>query len=824
MNKRTSEVVRRLTLGIVASIAILNTISPVVGQTSVVPQSLSEPWPTKRYIGNKTALPNSPLIQKIYYTAPSDLPIVQVTTPATNTAEGNIFFSTFLAAGMPYLMIVDNEGEPIYYQRFDNTNIVLADFKKQFNGNLTYFEGFGSYHGANGRYIELDNTYQKTRTWVAGDAASADIHDLQLLANGNALVTYYKRYPLDLSSIGGYTTTDFYDSLVHEVRPNGLLAWEWSTAAHIPISDTYIPITPTVTRLDFAHINAIEVDHDNNLLVSNRHLSEISKVNRQTGEIIWRLGGKENQFTFTNDGGFSFQHDIRRLPNGNITLFDNGNLLVPPISRAVEYEIDETNKVITKVWEYRQTPDIFQSFMGNAQRLSNGNTFIGWGGPRALISEIGADGTKKLELEINTSTYGYLYRAFRFPWEGNPTTTPTLVLTNSALYMSWNGATGIQSWDVDYSRYPDQFTQTTNITRTGFESSISLANLAADACYFRVKPQRSNNITRYSDVIALNGPSCGPQLQISRVPADQLVLSGANAAFTVTLSNIGAVALQNINVQGAGESGNVNECDLQLTHLDAGRTMAYRCTVPGLTQSGLFTLTANGSSLGNNPQVVTATAGNAITVYDAAPTLSLSNDTLNASWPLVNDVSGWVLEYSRVPNVFTQSITVSAGLTQTLIPLADVPPDACFFRAQAQHNNTGSPYSNIAIRSDGSCGAGLQLTRTPKQQVTLRYGAAAYTVTLTNSGALPLQNIATSGSLPGCNLSLKRLDAGEAITYQCAVNRITDSITHTLTAEAEIDASAFSRDTSQSSIGTISVSDLAQIQTILYFYPIVFSR
>lgn len=41
--------------------------------------------------------------------------------------------------------------------------------------------------------------------------------------------------------------------------------------------------------------------------------------------MIWILGGRRNQFVFTNDLRFSRQHDIRRLANGNITLFDNGN-------------------------------------------------------------------------------------------------------------------------------------------------------------------------------------------------------------------------------------------------------------------------------------------------------------------------------------------------------------------------------------------------------------------------------------------------------------------------------------------------------------------
>src|SRR5690606_33427409 len=109
--------------------------------------------------------------------------------------------------------------------------------------------------------------------------------------------------------------------------------------------------------IDYAHGNAVELDSDGNILISSRHMNEITKIDRTTGEIIWRWGGKNNEFTFVNDTlAFSFQHDIRRLPNGNVTLFDNGNHHKPPRSRAVEYELDEVNKTATVVWQYPEEP------------------------------------------------------------------------------------------------------------------------------------------------------------------------------------------------------------------------------------------------------------------------------------------------------------------------------------------------------------------------------------------------------------------------------------------------------------------------------------
>ena len=93
---------------------------------------------------------------------------------------------------------------------------------------------------------------------------------------------------------------------------------------------------------------------DGTLLLSSRHLDEIMKIDRQTGDIIWRWGGKNNEFTFVDDTrGFSHQHAVRRIPNGDVTLFDNGNFHSPPFSRALEYRLDELGKTATLVWEYR---------------------------------------------------------------------------------------------------------------------------------------------------------------------------------------------------------------------------------------------------------------------------------------------------------------------------------------------------------------------------------------------------------------------------------------------------------------------------------------
>ena len=144
-------------------------------------------------------------------------------------------------------------------------------------------------------------------------------------------------------------------------------------------------------------------------------MDEITKINRQTGDIIWRMGGKNNQFIFTNDTiRFSHQHAFRRIPTGHYTLFDNGNFHTPNFSRAIEYNLDQVNKTATLVWQFRNSPDEYGFAMGYVQRLSNGNTVIGWGSANPTVTEVDPNGNKVFELTFPEGVYSY--RAFRMTW------------------------------------------------------------------------------------------------------------------------------------------------------------------------------------------------------------------------------------------------------------------------------------------------------------------------------------------------------------------------------------------------------------------------
>ena len=349
-------------------------------------------------------------------TLPPDYPSITL-LDADHPDSGDVFVAPFdgnYLRERGHLALLDNRGVPLFYRSWPT---LAWDFKRQPNGLLTFFT-------LPGTYIALDSSYTVVDSFKTGNGYTTDAHELQLLPNGHALLMAYDWEPVGMDTVvaGGDPNALVAGLIVQELDTAKNVVFQWRSWDHFAITDMDTCIGKlTDPQVDYVHGNAIAPDLDGNLLISSRHMNEITKIDRQTGDIVWRLGlnARHNQFTFPNDPrGFSHQHDIRRLPNGDLTLFDNGNCFDPLYSRAVEYRLDETNLTATRVWEYRGTPDVVSPFMGDVQRHPDGGTMIGWGGaaPDPKLTELHADGTKAYELGFGSPTT-WSYRAYRFPWQ-----------------------------------------------------------------------------------------------------------------------------------------------------------------------------------------------------------------------------------------------------------------------------------------------------------------------------------------------------------------------------------------------------------------------
>lgn len=347
---------------------------------------------------------NSNLLNSSQILGSPDLPNITVSI-LDNPSAGKLFLGNFpfsQISNTPYLLQMDNNGDISFFRE---VYVWALDYKRQPNGMQTYFEGIG-FHGE-------DNDHNYIRSYFCGNGYSTDHHELQITNDGHAFLMSYDPQHVDMSQVvpGGNPDAIVTGLVIQEIDESNNVVFQWRSWDHMLITDA-IGVNLTDSLIDYVHGNAIEIDDDGHLLISSRHLSEITKINRNTGNIIWRLGGKNNEFTFTNDSiRFSYQHDIRRLENGNVTLFDNGNHHSPPFSRAVEFSLDEVNKTATLVWQYRNTPDNYGFAMGSVQRLKNGNTLIGWGSSHPNITEVTPEGNIALEMSLPAGIF--TYRVFR---------------------------------------------------------------------------------------------------------------------------------------------------------------------------------------------------------------------------------------------------------------------------------------------------------------------------------------------------------------------------------------------------------------------------
>jgi hypothetical protein len=312
------------------------------------------------------------------------------------------------------LVILDRRGEPLFYRRSFGR---AFDFRMQPNGLLAYFDESVD------AYLVLDSTYAVVDAFATQNGYITDLHELQILPNGHALLMAYDPQPVRMDSVvtGGNPNAIVTGLIIQELDEDKNVVFQWRSWDHFQITDA-LPCAVNLlgASIDYAHGNAIELDQDGNLLISSRHMNEIPKIDRSTGDVIWRFGPNavNNQFTIVGDSrGFSHQHDVRRLPNGHLTLFDNGNCLSPEYSRGLEYALDEVTKVATLVWEYRNTPDIYGRATGNTQRRPSGGTMINWGFG-AVVTDLAPDDSKTFQLAFGLANM-LTYRAVRQPWTTN---------------------------------------------------------------------------------------------------------------------------------------------------------------------------------------------------------------------------------------------------------------------------------------------------------------------------------------------------------------------------------------------------------------------
>ncbi len=376
------------------------------------------------------------------------IPSLTVTHHEQSASRDPIFIAPYNAPnGQAGAVIVDGGGQPIWENPLADkvtTNFQVQTYRD--SPVLTWWEGSIELGHGVGEYVITDSSYRTIRRVQAARGLRGDLHEFVITPRDTTLLTSYVVTDANLSTVGGSRHGTIQDAIFQEIDlATGRVLLEWHSLDHIPLDESYVPVS---ADWDFFHINSVAVDGDGSLLVSSRSTHTVYKLDR-TGAIVWRLGGKRSDFSMGAGSGFAWQHDARRQPDGTLTVFDNGATpAVEPLSRGLILDIDEQAMTATLLRKYTH-PRILAGSQGSVQLLPNGHVFVGWG-EAPHVSEFDRSGHMLFDAVLGKQYQSY--RAFRLPWTGRPAETPAIAIApdrrDLVAYASWNGATGVHTWQL----------------------------------------------------------------------------------------------------------------------------------------------------------------------------------------------------------------------------------------------------------------------------------------------------------------------------------------------------------------------------------------
>lgn len=393
-------------------------------------------------------------------------------------APGVILITPSGSIGQRGVEIVDNYGHPIWFDHLFHP----LDLKMQrYHGQrvLTWWQGNVDVGIGFGEDVVMNSSYQHIAVIKGGNGLQADLHECVLERNGAALITSYQPISWNLSKVGGPVNGEVMDAVVQEVDvATGLVRYQWDSLDHVPVTQSEVPYSPG-KPYDYFHVNSIE-PYGNDLVVSGRNVSQVYEVSRPTGTILWRLGGKNSTFAMGPNTHFAWQHDVELHRNGTISIFDDeGAPDITPPSRGLVLKLDTTDWQATFDAQYLQASPAgagaTANSQGNVDELPDGNRFVGWGS-LPFESEFSASGTEILDLRLPPGDNSY--RAYKVDWVGTPTTPPAIVVkagsgsTTDTAFFSWNGATGVATWQVLGGASPSSMSVLGTTPRRGFERHL----------------------------------------------------------------------------------------------------------------------------------------------------------------------------------------------------------------------------------------------------------------------------------------------------------------------------------------------------------------
>jgi hypothetical protein len=458
-----------------------------IGAGSGRPVTYSFRVDTPYSTANTPEFPNpegAPADSQSFYTMPGvRAPVLTVTSPDRDPAAGDVLTTNGPGAGQYGPLIYTPQGQLVWFDRLGAGQVAENLGEQTYEGQkvLTWWKGrvlslgFGQ-----GEDIVMSSSYKQLATVSGGNGLKADLHEFRIGPDDTAYVTAFNPIHCNLTSVEGSADGTITDTAVQQIdMRTGLVRWEWHSLDHVAAAESEVETPEDETPWDWFHINSIDPQPDGRILISARSTWAAYELEGLSGKILWRLGGTKSSFKMGPGTKTAWQHDGRVLPDGDVTLYDDGSN--PPIhsqSRAIRIALDTKTHTARLVSSLAHTdPPLLSASQGNMQTLSSGNTLVGYGGLPA-VSEYAPGGA--VLFDAHQPYDMSFYRAFRFPWKAQPTTSPAVLASfnntgeETIVHASWNGATQVASWRVLAGSKNETLEAQATVPVSGFETSTIL--------------------------------------------------------------------------------------------------------------------------------------------------------------------------------------------------------------------------------------------------------------------------------------------------------------------------------------------------------------
>lgn len=333
--------------------------------------------------------------QSYLRTYPADLDLTPITV--NNPSDGYYYFGYG-----DYALKLSTTGELVYFAHGKEVHMFT---QHDFEGTTYYsyleesfdpeFPPLSGVDYLQGQAVVLDENYQEidriTHLIPQDDVKAEPIHinSFQMIAPNHYLVgAYIGKEDTVSTTLHSDGQVRVAAAMLQEIK-DGALVLHWDSTNYPELyeqtQDFEAYATTEEDYCDYVHLNAIMIDPtDDNILISLKNTNAILKLDRETGDILWTLGGKGDDFALTDEQQFMRHSSLQVTDDGGYVIFNNNVHYSDQLpsddnnSGVMKFYLDQENLSVTEFERYN-SDEIISWDLGSGQELENGNYLVSWG-------------------------------------------------------------------------------------------------------------------------------------------------------------------------------------------------------------------------------------------------------------------------------------------------------------------------------------------------------------------------------------------------------------------------------------------------------------